>query len=435
MKNITKSISFLFIIIFITTIFSCTKNDEELIIISFIKPSVNAHYSIGDTVIIQVKTDAEKSINYSVSFDIVNLEGIPINTKKSTVSYNSSNGVFEGELILADRNVESGDFKVHCMLNNGDVLKHKYLSITISELTKELLDIVILSTSNNKTDIISIGKSFIEENVLFSLNSNYYKFQLHLPYSNQFVVSGNYQGNAYIWDYDTKDLVKEIASLSNPPFPYFTGIADVSNKLALMYYSGKIEFYYPNGLIKNTVSVNNNYYPSKIMNFAQDFAVIEKSISNNADILSFHHGSTGATYATFSKSIIDLFYFDNGEAITFSNTSNGIMVEMYIKDLGGFATIFNYNSISTVLYVEQVDKNSYLLATLHELYLYRYDISSITEIVNNIDISCMKFDKTTNSIYTLDAYRMSKYSYPDGNLLFSHYMNNAAFDFQLIYNK
>ncbi len=248
-------------------------------------------------------------------------------------------------------------------------------------------------------------------------------------------MAGSVNIDANVFEYFNEDSVYRVKNINNSQFPYFTGFQSINNNMALMYYDGKVEIYNYTGWINTTFHSNSNYYSRKIMSFDNDVVVVEKKKNSANEQLIFRTGSTYFQYAVHNlgNDFIDLFSFESGVAIVFFNNNGKGNIQKYIKEQNGFNTPINFNG-GFIRSAAQIDKNNYIFATDNDLMWYQYNISSITNLVDNTVVTSLEYDPVSNIIYLVSGNAIKRYTFPGGQLIDSYVFAETIIDFHLIYN-
>ena len=414
---------------------SCTKDESvDIPKIEFVNPLPNMTFSVGDTIAIKVKVESKSKIK-SVEFKIYDQNNKSINTINSYVNYSASDNSYNGELIVSDKYLPSDYYNLICVSYNQVERKQKDIPIIINGLTKELLELALVYKNGIYSEVNSISPNLLgDEKFKFRLQANPV-FTEYLPFHNRFAISANIIGDLEVWDYLSEELIMSIAGQANPPSPYFTGVADVDDYLAVMYYNEKVELYTHIGNIRYTMSMNSGYYAERVKNVGEYYAVIEKNKYNNNDYLSFRYKSTGAQYASFQwgNDVVDIFNFDNNSAIVFLNKNGVGTIGKYIFGESGYSEPVKFNG-GEIKEVCQIDQNNYVFITNDNMYWYQYQSSSITPFATPNTYSKMKYDVVNQNVYAASGNEVFVFVFPSGNLQSSRIMSREILNFHLVYN-
>ena len=435
MQKIHKLLSLIIIALLFSIVYSCGKDETvDIPKIKFVNPLHNMSFNVGDTIVVKVSIESKSSIS-SVRYSIVDVDSKPITTKNSDVKYLANEDIYEGEIIISDKYLPSGHYKLICVTYNKIQRKQADIPLIIVGLKKELLEIAVVVKEGATTKVKSL-QSNLQGTLTdkFSMQTSPV-FSVYLPFHNLFTLSANVIGDLNVWDYKTQQYVMGIQGQPNPPFPYFTGVASVDKHLAVMFYSEKIELYNTEGNIISNLNMHNGYYANKMKNVGDYYAIIEKSKFTNNDFISFRYKNTGSVYSAFhwGNNVIDVFPFGNNAALVFLNDNTKAVIGKYIFSESGYSEPVQFNG-GKIKKVCQIDKFNYVFITDDNMYWYQYQTSSITAFASPNTYSDISYDIVNQNIYAISGNTIFIYSFPFGNLQSSRMLNNDVLDIHLIYN-
>ena len=419
--------------IFITN--SCKKDEViDIPIVTYISPAENSHFGVGDTVDVIVKIESISEIN-KMEFKINSINDYPLETKNSTIIHNEISNTYSMSMIITDKYLIGGDYKVICIAQNEKEIKNKELQIIVSSLDKELVDIAIISSEGNTTTISSFLPSFTSIPTTKFVINEANAFTDFSAFHNRIAMAGPVIIDANVFEYYNEDSVYKVKNVNNSNFPYFTGFQNVNDNVALMYYDGKVEIHNYTGRIVTAFYSNSSYYARKIMSFDNDIAIVEKKKNSTDEQIVFRNNTTYSQYAVHicGNNFIDLFPFQSGEAIVFFNDNANGNIQKYVKEQNGFNVPITFNG-GFIRSAAQIDKNNYIFATDTDLMWYQYNNSSITSLVGNIAIKNIEYDPVSDIIYLISAHAIQRYTFPGGQLIDSYTIAETIIDFHLIYN-
>jgi hypothetical protein len=427
----------LFVLILFVGLGACKKDeDPDIPTISFVKPSENQYFTVGDTVDVVFDVSSVSKIQ-SIEINLVDMSLKPV---LKMVSYNVLNGKTSGRvnsaLIIDDLFLSSGNYKVMAKIVNEKGQKDKYQNVSVSATDRKLLGAVLITKQPNYVKVWNYDLSFNKS--LINTMTGDYGGSAYLPFHNRMVLSGKVKGSFTIWDYLSGDTILNIAALPNPPFPYFTGVAVVDNEIALQYYSEKFEFYAYNGKQIYTVQATSGYSPEQIFDIGENYISVEYNKSSTQKRLVTHIKSTGYNYSYYvlQGPLIAAFPFENNDFMMFSNYNGTGQVEKFIWDNNAPTQPVSYSG-NEFVDVAQVNSNQYVLLTSNQVLWYRYDNSSITPMINlsvNNPIK-IRYEFISKTLWVVDKQGFSIYSFPSGNLLSDHRVNEEVLNLHLIYNR
>jgi len=427
----------LFVLILFVGLGSCKKDEEpDIPTISFVKPSENQYFTVGDTVDVVFDVSSISKIQ-SIEINLVDMSLKPV---LNITFYKKLNGKTSGRVnsafIIDDLFLPSGNYKVMAKVVNEKDQKDKYQNVSVSATNQELLGAVLITKQPNYVQVWNVDLSF--NKTLINTMTGDYGGSTYLPFHNRMVLSGKVKGSFTIWDYLNGDTILNIAALPNPPFPYFTGVAVVDNEIALQYYSEKFELYAYNGKHIYTVQATSGYSPEQIFDIGENYISVEHSKSSTQKRLVTHIKSTGHNYSYYvlQGPMIAAFLFENNDFMMFSNYNGIGQIEKFIWDNNAPTQPVSYSGDEFVD-VAQVNSNQYVLLTSNQVLWYRYDNSSITPMINltvNNPIK-IRYEFISKTLWVIDKQGFSIYSYPSGNLLSDHRVSEEVLNLHLIYNR
>jgi hypothetical protein len=217
--------------------------------------------------------------------------------------------------------------------------------------------------------------------------------------------------------------------------PYYTGVAYVNDLLAVSYRQGAVSFYNYLGQAKLSLATQANYYPEKVFDVGSNFIVQQKHISSTNRIVTLHL-STASQHASFNLQgdICDAFPFEGKDFLVFFNGSGQGNIEKYIFDNNGTTKPVSYHGAEFLSAVQQ-DAYNYYLSTDNQLLWYRYSVSSVSPIVDNVRLEFLCYDPVGARLFAVNNQQVEVYSVPQGQLLFSTAVSEDIIGMHLIYNK
>ena len=415
---------------------SCKKEEEDIPVVDFIKPSENQFITVGDTIDIVFDITSISAIK-SIEINLVDLNLKPI---LKMISYKKLNGSTSGRvssaMIIDDMFLQSGNYKVMARVYNEKDQKDKFQNISISALDQELMGLTILTKQPNYVKVWNYDLNF--QKTLINTMIGDYGGSVYLPFHNRMAVSGKVSGSFTVWDYFIGDTILNIDALSNPPFPYFTGVAIVDNAIALQYYSEKFELYSYMGRLSTTVHATTGYYPEKVFDVGVNYISIEHDKSSPQLRLVTHLKSTGYNYSYYMLQgpVVGAFPFENNDFMMFSNYNGSGQIEKFIWDNNATTRPISYSGDEFVDAV-QLNSSEYLLLTEKNVLWYRYSNSSISSIIslNVANPLHIRYEFLSKTIWIVDKQGFMVYSYPSGSLVSDHRINEEVLNLHLIYNR
>jgi hypothetical protein len=430
-----NQILFLLVLLTISLAFSCNKEDDEDIPkVTFQYPNENASYVVGDTITVKVVIESNSPIK-SVHFSLVNDDLNPVIT-----NYHYPLNVVSGTAIIYsfpidNMRLESGKYKISCIVSNQSETKHKYIDVLVSALDRVLKDVAIVTRKNSHIKVYSIGPDMNKTpELLFNVNSDY-SASCYLPLNERFALGGSVIGDVTVWNYFTKDTLQVIKVQANPPFPYFSTLSSVGNYLAVGYYQESVSLYNSFGDKKNDIITKTGYFPDMIIDVGDNYYIEESEKSGNRYYISVFDKQSNSYYSSYSVNgkLIGSFPFDGNDAIIFFNIGNTGNIEKYIYDDNATTEPVYYGG-DKIISTAQIDSKNYLIASEDELLWYQYHISSVTPILSNRHFDNLNYEELSKTVILNENMAVKRISIPDGQIVGNVQMGEEILDIHLIYN-
>ena len=435
--NSAKSNTNLFVyLILIIFLYSCEKKNEiDIPTVLFLKPYENQHYVVGDTVPIIFDVTSISNIT-AIQITLVNEALTPVSENyQLNQLLGKTIGRVKFELIIDDLFMLSGNYFIKVLVKNKRETKYKYQKVSISNLDRKLLGVALISKQPNLINVWNYDLNY--QKTLVKTMIGDYGGSKYLPFHNRMALSGKIKGSYTIWNYITGDTVYHQNALPNPPFPYFTGAASIDHYLVCQYYAGGFDLIDYKGNISNSINTTQDFYPVDIFDIGKNFISIEYHIGSTEKRLVAHVGSTGMNYSynILKGPVVKAFPFSENYFMMFSNYYGTGQIRKYYWNAGPTKPI-SYSG-DEFIDVAQIGVKDYLLLTANNVLWYQYEKSSITSMINisNLDVIKVLYESVSQTIWIVDKQGFSIYSYPSGNLISDHRVNEEVLNLHLIYNR
>jgi len=435
MKGFTKI--FLLTLFLITSFSSCKKEEvEDIPSVVFIKPTENQSFIVGDTLPVVFDVSSISSIK-SIDISLVDMNHTPVS---DNYSYSLLNGKTSGRvnfaLILDDRFLAAGEYYVLAKVTNEKDTKNKFQKVNISTYDRKLLGLSVITKLPNSINIWNYDVNF-QQTLKYSMQGDY-SGSAYMSFHNRMSIAAKIIGDFTIWDYVFGDTVVQIPSLPNPPAPTFTGTDVVNDKIALLYYDGKSEFYNYSGKLIYTIQATQGYFPIRFFDTGYNFISVEKEKAGYYLRLVTHLANTGFphSYYVLAGPVIAAFPFEVDDFMMFSNYGGTGQIEKFIWSKNATTRPMPYSG-DPFVDVVQINKDEYLILTEHDILKYRYSVSSITTLSTYTfaDPLRIAFDPLTKTVWVADKHGFSLYNYSDGNYITDKRISEEVVNFHLIYNR
>ncbi len=427
-------IAYLFISVVFT--FSCAKEGvEDVPIVTFLNPSENHHYTVGDTVLVKVRIQSISPIQ-SVDFTLVNDELTPVLSNFHYPNTLGTEAVVEYAFAINDDYLESGMYQILCQVTNAKTDKHKYQSVIFSAYDKVLEDVAVVTRLGNYIKVWSVGPALNKTPTLKFIVNMDYASSTYNPYYHRFALSGAVRGDVIVWDYFTEDTIQRIRYSANPPFPYFVDIAPVDKFLAVAYYQGKVGLFNYLGQQKLSLQLPTGYYPIQIVQVGQNFLVEQKHTNGYYPTIGLYLNQTASLHSTFmvDGTLVNAFPMGGNDFMMFYNNNFGGHLEKYIYQNNSTTEPVSYHSAS-FLNAIQIDPTNYCFSTEYALWWYRYNLSSVTNVMDERKFKILHYESVGGTIYAVENQTIRIISFPSFQMLYSLPMAEEIVDIHLIYNR
>jgi len=437
--KLTKSNSILFVFLLLNVfMFSCKKEIEDIPDVSFIKPTEDKHFTIGDTIEIVFEVQSISKIS-SIEVGIVDDKLIPVSKTYMVNQLNGkTSGVIHFAIFLTDIFLDPGKYQVMAKVSNEVETKHKYRWINLASPTRKFMGVAVITKSSSKVKVWNYDLNF--NKTLKKQMSGDYGGSVYMPFHNRMALSSKLQGSYTIWDYFSGDTIYNQPGLGVPPFPYFTGTNRVDNNLTVQYYGGAFSLLNHNGSMVMNINTTSGFYPQRIFDVGDNFVSIEYSRSSMQKLLVVHYGSTGMKYGTIQLKngpVVGAFPFENNDFMYFCNyLGNGHIVKYSWNDNNTNELGFYYNG-SEFIDATKKGPKEYLMLTSKAVLWYDYSRSHAPAIVKLSVSDPIKvlYEELSGTIWVVDKHGFSSYSFPTGNLISDQRINEEVLNMHLIYNR
>ena len=425
----------IFVLFLIAT--SCKKEEVDIPVVNILRPYENQNFTIGDTIEIDFNVESKSNI-VSVDINVVDEKLKPV---LANYSYTLLNGKTRGSahfaLMLSDNFMPAGKYQIMVRVTNEQDTKHKYQWIEVGVPNRKLLGLAVITKAPNKVNVWNYDLNF--NKTIKKVMIGDYAGSAYLPFHNRMALSAKLQGHYTIWDYFSGDTILNLQTLGNPPFPYYTGTAIVDDKLSVQYYAGAFSLMNYNGQIITNVSTTAGYYPQKVFDVGADFVSIEYSKSSIKKLLVTHIGSTGMNYGgcQLKGPVIGAFPLENKDFILFSNYYGYGHIERFIWDKNATNDLSIYFMGDEFIDAIQMGNMEYMLLTKRGVLWYKYSSGS-TPLVVKLSVADpikIQYDDISRTIWVADKHGFSVYTFPWGNLISDHRINEEVLNFHLIYSR
>jgi hypothetical protein len=437
MRRRLKYLKALFIISFFCSLITSCKKDEDISdpSISFVSPIENQSFNVPNTIIIQAAITDDSKIS-SVNINLVNENLIPV---LNTISINPDANSYDVNMNypISEISLTSGIYFIHIYaVDEFGNNKHKYQQISINAVPKKLKFISLVNYINSTTiNAIKID-SLNNISSLFTKSSDYSASESNSN-SQQLIVAGKTYGDLIAFDLITNQYCWTEPVVSNPPFAYFTNVERIEENIYVSFFDGDIRAYNSSGVQVHSVSPIPGIYPVKMIQFGSFLLVdyyLKTSQSNFKLALFTFSTSSLAQQLQTTLQIVDFFKKDNNNVYVFGNNAGQAELKIYNVVNNSLSTLVNL-PVGKISSVVQIDATNFLIAHEQGVLLYQTTSNLWTNVILINDVKKLRFEEINSEIFIAEPHKLSKYSYPDFNLVNSLNIADSILNLHLIYNK
>ncbi len=427
MKNY-KYLFFVFIFII-----SCKKEDTQSPEIDFFKPTENQVFNFNDTITINAKVTDDKKIG-SISIAIYDLQNNIVSNQISIQPEDKLINILT-EIIINNREVETGYHYLNIKASDGYNTKTKNLSIYIKGFEKKFLGLHIIQNNNNSTKISFIDTSLTIFNLL-TISGDYSCSEIVSKYNILF-IAGAKTGNLSAIDLIDNSIIWTLPNQMNNTV-WFRKILFYNNLLHISTNSSNIDTYNIKGQknISYFIQENNICYNFYISENRILFATNSKYGSYDKLFQYYFNSNMVVTSQNIFYKIVDWSNYENENIYIFANNSNN----------NGVILLYNYNnSIFTELYllnnekiysVSKIYNKNYLILTNKKVYWFNNSgMLSMASIITISEAQELLFETMNQIIFIVKENKIYNYSFPEGILRDTYQMNDTIKKIHLYYNK
>ncbi|MCB0804575.1 MAG: hypothetical protein KDC05_02190 [Bacteroidales bacterium] len=401
---------FLLIPGFILLIFTrCEKEPEGTApVISMISPKTGTSFSNTDSLFIDVSVTDDESIK-SVKIGLNNVDQIPAATSlfffPETRSWQYNSFFQTGE-----NNLEPGIYYIVVRAEDETKYSTEYRQVIFSGISDKEKRLIVITEKDQYSMDVQIEDDFGLMPVVFSVAGDFSASALD-PDGNKLFIAGNQQFNLKAYNLDNYNKTWQFEDYSWEPY-HNENCLYYENDLYLTYRSYYIQSVSSNGNIGFTTFIENNESPEEIISF-DDYLLVDMQKKNaGTPSVAVYYRNTGIEkqriLTTFD--VINFHPYGNDNVLIICNNQLGSIYHYRLE------TNYLYQKTSLTEKItasEKIDGNSLLLGTMQGLLQYNIIQNSLTDILADISIRDILFDKESGKLYLWSDNKVLLYSWPE----------------------
>ena len=421
------------IVCFVLVSFSCKKvTDEQDPVIIIDLPEENKNINIPDTLHIKAVVSDDNKLE-SIQIVITDEYFIPaFNSYSYPVDGNPTK--IEDHLVLDDILIESGIYFLKIRASDGVNTKNAYRKIYVNGVPRELNNVIIITKNAGDIVVQSVDNTF-SLNHLFTVNGSYETSEINSRHQLLY-IAGSYSDHLRAFNLMNYDQEWIIEGENHPPLPYFRNLLYDDDLLFVSTSKGEIRWYNEHKVNLSSAVMDGKMVPG-LCCLHGEFIVTESSEISGVHkyLLSFYLVSgSPANKLLVDMDIAGIFPKEENKLYVPGNKLNEGGLYIYNTQTNGIEKIRQFDG-KKIIASESVDKNNLFIAFGDGVYLYTYNLNSLTLFIPALSAQIMRFDAIGSILYIAESMRVSSYKYPQGYLIDNVDMPKEIMNMHLHYNK
>lgn len=391
---------------------ACKQKDEVFPSISIIQPTTGTIYNVYDTVFVSVEAMDETELR-SVNVRLVDANFVSIGITVS-VSINASNSEGSAELIITDKQLETGTYHVVATAFDGINESHAYQEIRIIELPRERRGI-FFSTQGQFGQIWRLDSLFSTVDSWVSPMQDIGKLCVNSRLD-RITVAGNVSRELQTFDLANTSILWFDEAVNVTQIQRFTDLLCFENTVYAAFYDKEIRSYSASGSLTMNV-LTGNYRPEVL--YADDiFLVAGMTLvgGNTNHIFVFNRLSRVLLWQQqLPMNVKAICQLENDEVMLFGNDGNQARVLHY--DIGNNA-YWEPRQLPEGRILDAVKLESQRFGIAHEtgLYSYTYNPNYLNQI-GSIQYQDICFDVDYGTLIGATGNTLNEIHTTNGQLL------------------
>lgn len=412
-------------------IFSCQEEkDNNPPIISISSPTENASYQVLDNVAIRANITDDEIIK-SVQVSLINDE-----TRKKVLSslfFSPNQGNFElqASYSLDDSLLESGRyyFKIEALDNDNTGAAFQYIQII--GIPKKKLGVVAICSSANATTVYT-DKNDLNFLPLTYFAAPYFKSVLN-SYDQQlwFLPKDKSDFLAYHLNKNTLQFNQSVNSGFNQAY---TDIKLRGRDVVISTREGEALGYSFNYVKNyNYQTISDRIISS--LGLSEKYILVDEADLNGSNrFVNVLFGNTGVVQSgiAINYACEAIYFLEEKKAILFQNDEIGGRISELILEASARRTVKTFPD--SILRVEQVSQDEYLISTAIKVLRYNYSTDNLLDYLL-IPNAKTKFESLNNELYVASGNQLEHYNYALKTLIASTVLPQQITALELRYNK
>jgi len=412
---------------------SCKKMEDDPAVITIISPVAGSVFTAGDTITVEATMTDDGSLG-TLSIKLLDQSYTPVDHQQNLALNDLSTYHLNQEYVIANLNLESGNYFLAVTVSDGDEDANEYRSIVIHALPKTREAVYLISrpdTMNvNVTELDSAGQLIPR----LTIPGDYVESAINSKF-NELMVSGYRYGYFNQYDLETFSNIS-----SEPPYngsgPSFLDLYLHENLSFISYYDGHIKAFDRLGAVKFTSAQPVFYQPGALcVNSKYIFA--EAFYPGPGDrklvVINYPSGVARDEY-NLGADISDIISTGDNEAMIFGNNNgDGKIFSYHVlnNDADDLHTLFGIIIFGAVA----IDADNYAVATQNGLYSYQASNNNLIPVDVSRPCYALEYDEVNGILFSASGKEVRQYAFPTSQVLNTTTVQDSVLDVRILYNK
>lgn len=394
-------------------------------------PYNNQTFNVFDTVFIVADIKHAQEIK-KISLSINGKDLKPVVSGK-TLEINQAIYQLSTFLIINNKYIEENLNYLLIKVEDNNEVYNYWQPISINPLYRELESILIVTGQMNENTLFKANNAGDIDQIA-SWTSEYLGGYGDSK-NRMFYTSGKLIDGIRGYDLEGINQPWVIPPIGNSSIPYFTAFTGREGSVTVATSDGVIESYNYSGLklLSSSKILNGRY--TNILNHDEFVIGVFKPYIGNQNTIIVFNNPAGSIYASlqFIGDVIDILPIDNASIMFVIEESESVKTYQYSYTVNVLQPL---HEITTDKIVSMTgDSDNIFFATNSGVSWYRPQIGSIITCLSNDDVSSLKFDSNSQSLYFARRSTLLVTTLPSFSILDTTEFAHPIRDIELIYNK
>lgn len=403
--NCFKIFSLIFILL---SIFSCKEEtDENPPIINLTSPTENTQYFVLESIPIRATITDDENIK-SVQVSLIQEQSGKKVLGSLFYTPNTSNYRLEATFKLSDSLLASGSyyFRIEALDENNTAVVFQY--IRVIGIPKKKIELIAFCGLNSSTTVYADKNDFnfqqktVFNAPYFSSTINNYDQQLwFLPADNSSMLAFHLNENAIQFN-------QSVMSGFNSAF---TDLVSYNRSVLVSTKEGEILGYSENYAKNYNYQTLGDRTINKLAANKNYVIADEADLNGDNRMANILFESTGAVKSRISinYSCVDIYFLEEEQVILFQNDEQGGRISELNIQANARRTVKTF--ADSIVAVEQVKSDEYLLSTATKVLKYNYSNGNLIDYLFT-PYAVVRYDDFDNQLYVAAGNELKRYNYP-----------------------